>query len=107
MMHLYLAPEHCRALTYCRDRFPKHALPEPIFATDQDEVTSWGVELVEGKDVAFFCVLGALITLISVLVGVLWAVLLHDVQSGFAVASFVATGSACLLGALQFALDQS
>jgi len=72
---------------WCLNRLPKK-LDQSL---DGNSNSGWGIYIVEGPDWYVISLLVAVIFLASGFFGVLWSVLRHDLQGGFAIASYLAT----------------
>ncbi|KAH8590416.1 hypothetical protein B0O99DRAFT_634829 [Bisporella sp. PMI_857] len=89
MMHLFHHPSSAHTSSVCLDRFPKKLL-EKITSCPNGPKPGWGLQFIENWDqrkiagLIFFLFLSS-----SLLFGVLWSVYKHDIQSAFAIASYV------------------
>jgi hypothetical protein len=107
LVHYYNCPKACLDKSYCRDRFPKHIRDRPRIVDGDEEVASWGIELLERRDWEYLWVIGLIVFIVGGLFGLLWAILMHDIQGGYTVAGYIAGGTACLIGTIQVALDNA
>lgn len=107
MLHRYRCPKACKDSDFCVRRFPGYLHEDVDIAADRDEEIAWGIELVEGQNWAYLWVVGFLIAVCSIIFGVVWSVVMKDVQGGFTVAAYIASTGACLAGTVQVALEST
>ncbi|EHK97898.1 hypothetical protein M7I_6317 [Glarea lozoyensis 74030] len=83
MMHRYCCPKACD-LSHCLKRFPGYCQEQVRIQDDADDEIAWGIELVEGADLAYAWVFMLLIMGSSITFGIGWAVVRKDLSGGFA-----------------------
>ena len=105
MLHCFRCPEVCSKSDFCLKRFPGHLYPDVTVDNDSDEGIAWGVELVEGREWAFLWIISFLVMSCSVAFGVVYTVVMRDVQGGFTVAGFIVAFGASLVGTLQITME--
>ena len=100
LMHLWKTPGHLDGNGQtCLGRFAKKKRERLHVGPSGDPADGWGIHLVEGPDWAIISVLIVSIALLGSLVfGVSFAVLYHDIQSSFAIASYVVSFAALSIG---------
>lgn len=91
LMHLWKSPEHPDGDgRTCIGRFPKRRRERLYVSAGEKPATGWGIHLVEGLDWVLIWMLIFVVVLIGSLVfSVAFAVLEHDIQSAFAISSYV------------------
>ena len=84
-------------------RLPGHRENPVPFQPSEEEKYVWGIELVESesREWLYLSIPVFFIFFSSLIFGIVWAVLLHDIQGGFAVAGYIVTGGLALLGSIQ------
>ena len=103
-MHLYNNPSHGSTDKICLNRFPKRLNEQLIVPSSQDMVTGWGIHLIEGMHWPKFYATGCVGFGLSVLFGVLWATLKHDLQGGFSITASIGVMFAFTMGTIQVAI---
>jgi hypothetical protein len=100
LMHLWNTPGHLDGNGQtCLSRFPKKKRERLYVSPSGDTAEGWGIHLVEGANWVVISVLIVAIALLGSLVfGVSFAVLHHDIQSSFAIASYVISFAALSIG---------
>ena len=102
MTHWFNHPEHAGDRFIAGVRIPKKRKQKLAICPKRGTSVGWGIHLVEGWNHGKLWLL-ALSTFVfgSLIFGVAWSVLKHDVQGAFAVAGYVLTLTALLIGAAQ------
>ena len=95
LMHYYHHPHDADDALVWFDRIPKKLNKRVQIDGNTRTELGWGVHFVEGLDWMKLWMLGLVGLLLSALVGVLWAVFVQSIQSGFAI-------SACLMMMMTF-----
>jgi hypothetical protein len=90
LMYYLHYPDHADDHPVWLDRIPKKLHQRLTIDADKRSNIGWGMQFVEGLDYFKLCVFGLVGLSISVLFGVIWSVLRHDVQGGFGI-------TACLM----------
>ncbi|MCJ1387086.1 hypothetical protein MMC17_010215 [Xylographa soralifera] len=101
LTHYYHHPHDADDALVWFHRIPKKLRQRVVIDSEQRAALGWGMYFVEGFDWTKYWILSILVLLVSSLVGICYSVLADDVQSGFAVASFLMTLFTCLTGTLQ------
>ena len=84
--------------TFVLNRLPKRAIGE-LQTHPDDLIEAWGIYFKQGWDLRkIFLILGLGSFPPSLLFGVLWAVLMDDIQGGFGVAAWWVSMAAVFLG---------
>lgn len=105
LRHLYDHPEDANNLPVCVRKVPRK-LKHRLVANPVDGVsTGWGMVFMEGISWPKLCLLGLCGAAISLLFGVVWTLLQHDVQGGFGVASFMLSIFIASIAAVQGMLE--
>lgn len=106
MAHLFNHPEHANDISITCLRTPKKRKSKLTVCPRQGTSVGWGIQLVEGwvpfrvwMLVLFLFVLGSLVF------GICWTVLEHDIQGAFAVAAYMVTLMGLVVGTVQAGLN--
>jgi len=85
LMYLDRHPHEAETSCICLDKFPKK-LGGPLEMLDETK-SGWGIRLIEGLYWLKIWILVLAGFLTSIPFGTVWAMLKHDVQGGFAIAT--------------------
>ena len=72
-------------------RIPKYLLDKVPLRVEYGLGNAWGLELVEGRRWESFWYIAALIFLCSIIIGLVYGLVKHDVSAGFTIAGFLET----------------
>jgi hypothetical protein len=91
LMHLWKSPGHPDGSGQtCLDRFPKRRRERLYVSLGERPAIGWGIHLVEGLDWVLIWMLIFIVVLIgSFVFRIMYSVLDHDIQSAFAISSYV------------------
>ena len=108
LMHLYEHPDHADDVPYCLERIPKKLREQLRLCQNQAPgLVGWGVYFTEGFNWPKFWVLGFVMLSLSVLFGVCWSTLRHDVSGGFGVTACTMVAVTFTTGVVQAAVGQT
>lgn len=108
LMHLYEHPDHADDVPFCLERIPKKVREQLRLCQNQAPgLVGWGVYFAEGFNWPKFWVLGFVVLSLSVLFGVCWSTLRHDVQGGFGVTACMMVTVTFTTGVVQAAVGQT
>ena len=106
MAHLFHHPEDANQKSITCVRAPKRRKAKLTVCPQQGTSVGWGIHLVEGWVVSRLWFLALMLFVLGTLVfGVCWAVLRHDVQGAFGVSGYMVTLVALILGTVQAGLE--
>ena len=102
MAHLFHHPEDANELAITCLRSPKKRRNMLTVCSKQGTSLGWGIHIVEGWVVSrvWFLMLMLFITG-SLVFGICWAILEHDLQGAFGVAAYIISLMALLVGTVQ------
>ena len=107
LMHLYEHPDHADDLPFCLERIPKKLRDQLRLCQHQAPgLVGWGVYFAEGFNWPKFWIFGSVVLSLSVLFGVCWSTLRHDVQGGFGVTACMMVAVTFTTGVVQAAVEQ-
>jgi hypothetical protein len=95
MIHLYENPDHADTSKLLTGRIPKKLDSELQICPIKRYGHGWGLEFVDGLNWKKVWVVGFIGLVLSCVFGILWSVLRHDVQGGWAI-------TACMMMVLPF-----
>ena len=105
MAHLFHHPEDANEKSITCLRAPKKRKVKLSVCPQQGTSVGWGIHLVEGWVISRLWLLALLIFLIGSLVfGICWATLEHDVQGAFGVSAYLVAFAGLVAGTLQACL---
>lgn len=100
MLHVYRHPKEGSENTFCLDRFPKKR-NEKLHYEQDTEVIGWGIYFKESPHLpTFVTVLFLFMLSTSLIFGICWTIMEHDVSGAWAVASWISSVGAFGLTAL-------
>jgi hypothetical protein len=101
LMHLWKSPEHSDGNGQtCLNRFPKRRRERLYISAGEKPTIGWGIYLVEGLDwVLIWMLIFVVVFIGSSVFGTAYSVLKHDIQSAFAIASYVISLVTLAIGA--------
>lgn len=102
LMHFWKTPNHSDGNGQtCLGRFPKRKQERLYVSAGETPAVGWGIQLREGLDWFLIWMLIFVVVLIGSLVfGLAFAVLEHDIQSAFSIASYVISSVTLGIGAI-------
>ena len=106
-MHLLEHPEvakSCASLLF--ERVPRRLHQQLTVRPEKGYSIGWGLQYVEGISMTRVFVCGLLRSVVSTLVGIAYAVRLHDTQGGFAIGAYMLMTLMFVLGSAQALLDR-
>jgi hypothetical protein len=105
MAHLFHHPEDANQISITCVRSPKRRKAKLTVCPQQGTSVGWGIHLVEGWVVSRLWFLALMLFVLGTLVfGICWAVLCHDVQGAFGVSGYMVALVALILGTVQAGL---
>jgi hypothetical protein len=84
--------------SWCLNRLPKK-LENKL---EKDGILAWGIYIVEGPNWYILSILVMIMFVASGIVGILWSVLMKDIQGGFGIASYLAAIATAAITAMFF-----
>lgn len=101
LMHLYQNPEHADVEPVMYNKIPKKLRDKLQVCPVKGSAVGWGVHFTEGVDwlVLFSC--GCVGFLFALVFSVAWSIARGDIQSGFAMGSFIVAFVIFCLGVAQ------
>lgn len=106
MAHLFHHPEDANERSITCLRAPKKRKAKLTVCPEQGTSVGWGIHLVEGWVVSKLWLLGLLLFVLGSLVfGICWAVLRHDIQGAFGVAAYMVALIGLVIGTIQAGLS--
>ncbi|KAI9707376.1 MAG: hypothetical protein M1836_000337 [Candelina mexicana] len=105
LMHLYEHPHDAEATAICLDRFPKKLRERLLVCPSRGTGLGWGIHFVEGWHLGKIWLLAFAVVLGSLLFGICWAVLKHDLQGAFGVSCYMLAFLALTAGSVQAAAE--
>ncbi|KAF7509457.1 hypothetical protein GJ744_008020 [Endocarpon pusillum] len=106
LVHLYENPDHADLTKLLLGRIPKKLDSELQICQIKRLGIGWGLELVEGLDWGKTWFVGLVTLIVSYAFGILWSVLRHDVQGGWAVTACMMMFVPFLTGAIHSAYNR-
>ena len=108
LMHLYEHPDHADDSPFCLERIPKKLRDQLRLCQHQAPgLVGWGVYFAEGFNWPKFWIFGSVVLSLSVLFGVCWSTLRHDVQGGFGITACIMVAITFTTGVVQAAVGQT
>ena len=101
LTHYYHHPYDADDALVWFHRIPKKLRRRVAVDGERRAALGWGMYFVEGFDLTKYWIVSIVVLLVSSSVEICYSVLADNVQSGFAVASFLMTLFACVTGTLQ------
>lgn len=106
LVHLYDHPHEAETMATCLDKLPKKLRERLLVCPTRGTGLGWGIHFVEGWHLTMirllvFVVLG----LGSLVFGVCWAVLKHDLQGAFGVSAYIMAFLTLSIGSVQAAFE--
>ena len=106
MAHLFHHPEDANERSITCLRAPKKRKTKLTVCPERGTSLGWGIHLVEGWVVSKLWILALILFLLgSLIFGICWSWLEHDLQGAFSVASYVVTLVGLIVGTLQAFLN--
>lgn len=88
-MHVFNHPDFGSEITLCLERFPKR-VKERLHWKSDEEVVGWGIYFAENLHVAMVLTAIFIFMLsVSIIFGICWSMLEHDISSAFTVAAWL------------------
>ena len=102
MAHLFQHPEHANEMSVTCLRTPKKRKAKLAVCAQRGTSVGWGVHLVEGWVTTRVWLLSLFTFVIGSLVfGICWSVLQHDIQGAFAVSAYIIALLSLVVGTVQ------
>jgi hypothetical protein len=96
LMHFFYNPDCAEDVSTCLERFPKR-LRGKLACGEKPVITGWGLQLEEGPNIKKVTIAYLVCVFISVIWGIIWTVLRHDIQGAFTISAFILAIAAPLI----------
>jgi hypothetical protein len=101
LMHIYQHPEDADRDAICLARFPKRKNERLHIRSGNVTELGWGLHFEEGLHWKKIWAVGVAVTIASVIFGICWSILKHDIQGGFGVSGYTMAILAFGIGTMQ------
>jgi hypothetical protein len=101
LMHIYQHPEDADRDTICLARFPKRENERLHIKSGNVTELGWGIHFEEGLHWKKIWTGGAAVTIASLIFGICWSAMKHDIQGGFGVSGYTMAILTFGIGAMQ------
>ncbi|KAL8952700.1 MAG: hypothetical protein Q9222_001399 [Ikaeria aurantiellina] len=105
MMHLFEHPDHAETDGVCLDKIPKKLRDRLQSCPAKGIGLGWAIYFVEGLDWFMIWLLGFAGLLLSLVLGIAWAIRRDDVQGGFGITACMMVGFVFTTGLVQSAFE--
>jgi hypothetical protein len=101
LMHIYQHPEDADRDAICLARFPERKNERLHIRSGNVTELGWGLHFEEGLHWKKIWAVGVAVTIASVIFGICWSILKHDIQGGFGVSGYTMAILTFGIGAMQ------